>query len=44
MNIFARFDEMPVMTLQDIKKGSVYLQLTVNSQKTSKWLFTVDCQ
>ena len=24
--------------------GRGYLQLTVNSQKTLKWLFTVDCQ
>ena len=26
------------------KRQNGYLQLTVNSQKTLKWLFTVDCQ
>ena len=30
--------------LDCFKIGRGYLQLTVNSQKTLKWLFTVDCQ
>ena len=52
--VFARSPEVLQSILNDIESycttwglkinGRSYLQLTVNSQKTLKWLFTVNCQ